>query len=53
LLSLATSWRLLAAALHESSSFGVACAAYLFAGNLAFVAGAARGLLAGKPPEAN
>jgi glycosyltransferase involved in cell wall biosynthesis len=53
LLSLATSWRLLAAAFGASPAFGLACVAYLVAGNVAFVAGAARGLLAGKPPEAN
>jgi glycosyltransferase involved in cell wall biosynthesis len=53
LLSLATSWRLLATAVEASVSFGLACAAYLFAGNVAFVAGVARGFLAGRPPEAN
>ncbi len=53
LLSFVTSAGLLARAFGESPSFGFASAAYLFVGNLAFLAGAARGLLVGKPPEAN
>jgi len=53
LVSVAGSGPLLARAFAESPAFGLASAAFLFAGNLAFVAGAARGLLAGRPPEAN
>ena len=51
--SITASGKLIARAFAESPRFGLASMGFLFLGNLAFVAGAVRGLLAGRPPEAN
>lgn len=51
--SVLCSWDTVRRAFGESAPFGIAVSAFLLVGNLAFVAGTARGLLPGRAPEAN
>lgn len=53
LASLALSWGIIARAFRESPRFGIASIALVLLGNLAFLAGAVRGMLTGRAPEAN